>query len=180
MTSGTIPKVTTVNLSVRQLSYVTGLPQTTQLFVTAALAYGTAGQLNARLLGKFGRESMMRFGFFCMIIGGLLMLVLTQIIGDTIWTIITPTTIFLFGSVFIFPSAFASALTPFGHIAELGGALYSFLQVLGGTTLGLLVAHLPDKNALPLTIIYLFAPISSLILFEDLVIPGERILNDQK
>lgn len=138
--------------------------------VGCGLAYGIAGQINAKLVEKRGMDTMMRLGFKIMTISGILLTTGFFIFGVTALAIIIPVICFSFGATFIFPTAFARAMTPFGHIAGYAGTTYSFLQILGATVLGFLLAHLPESNQVILGIVFTVCPAIAWILYERLVV----------
>lgn len=112
--------------------------------IMAGVGYGLGGILNGRLVPKLGIETMMRLGWLIIIFSA--STILTQsFFGDVSkWGIVIPIAFIYFGSCFVWPNAFATAFTPFGHIAGYAGALYSSLQLGGGSALGALSAYLPS------------------------------------
>ena len=44
---------------------------------------------------------------------------------------------------------------PFPKIAGSAGGLFGFMVFLGGTTASLIIAHLPEHNAIPLSVMIL-------------------------
>jgi len=91
--------------------------------------------------------------------------------GVTLWSIMTPIMLFYFGSTLIWPNAFATAFTPFGHIAGYAGSLYGFMQLVGGAIMGSLVAHLPETDQRILAILIIITSLASLLIYQFWVTP---------
>jgi DHA1 family bicyclomycin/chloramphenicol resistance-like MFS transporter/DHA1 family 2-module integral membrane pump EmrD-like MFS transporter len=85
---------------------------------------------------------------------------------------VIPVALFFFGSSFIWPNAFATAFSPFGHIAGYAGALYGTTQVAGGAVLASIFAYLPDNDQLMFSIIITVSTIIAWGLYEFLVFPN--------
>lgn len=137
-------------------------------FIGGGIAYALAGWINGRLVGSFGMASMMRIGWAFMILAGVLMFMGKLLIGINVWVIMIPIVLFYFGSTFIWPNAFASAFTPFGHIAGYAGALYGFMQISGGAVISGLISYLPDTNQIPLALVFIGASALSWLVYEVL------------
>lgn len=135
-------------------------------FLGGGIAYALAGWINGKVVSQFGISNMMRFGWCIMIIAGLSLLIAKMLFGVNLWAIAIPVILFYFGSTFIWPNAFASAFTPFGHIAGYAGALYGFMQIGGGAVIGSLMAFLPHTNQIPLGIVFTLASIFAWGLYE--------------
>ncbi len=140
-------------------------------FLGCGGAYALAGWFNGRLVKKFSMNSMMRFGWSVMILSSLLLALSYFVWGVTALGIMLPGVLFYFGSTFIWPNAFASAFTPFGHIAGYAGALYGFMLMSGGGAIGMIAAHMPDTNQLPLAWVIFLTAIISWVLYEIIVVP---------
>lgn len=140
--------------------------------VGGGFGYAVAGWLNGRYVSRFGMTLMMRFGWSLMILSGMLMLVLLRVNGTTFWAIAVPVVLFYFGSTFIWPNAFATAFTPFGHIAGYAGALYGFMQLGGAAVIGVTVAHLPSNNQLPLGLVFIMGSAIAWLIYEIMVRPA--------
>lgn len=138
-------------------------------FLGGGVTYALAALLNGKLVKKYGMPMMMRSGWIIMALAGLIMLICYFLIGLNCWAIAAPAILFYFGTAFIWPNAFATAFTPFGHIAGYAGALYGSMQISGAATLGGLMSWLPDTNQIGLALVTMVAPISALIIYESLV-----------
>lgn len=140
-------------------------------FLAAAISYTTAGRLNGRLVTRFGMPVMLRIGWSIMLASAFLMLTGELITGANIYMIVIPLIIFYFGSTFIWPNAFATAFTPFGHIAGFAAALYGFMQICGAGVLAALMTYLPHHNAIPLATVMLCASALAWLIYEIAVVP---------
>jgi len=130
--------------------------------------FALAGWLNGRFVERFGMKSLLRFGWSICIFSGLFMLVTFLIHGVEAWSIIVSITLFYFGSTFIWPNVFSIAFTPYGKIAGYAGALYGSMQIGGAAAVGSLISFLPDKNQLPLALVFIIAPSLAWGIFESI------------
>jgi DHA1 family bicyclomycin/chloramphenicol resistance-like MFS transporter/DHA1 family 2-module integral membrane pump EmrD-like MFS transporter len=135
-------------------------------FLGGGAAYASAGVLNGKCVKRVGIPNMMRFGWSVMILAGVLMAVLTFLVGTTVWTVVAPALLFYFGSTFLWPNAVATAFTPFGKIAGYTGCLYGFMQICGASFMGGVMSYLPDENQLPLAAVIIFSSIASWLIYE--------------
>lgn len=134
--------------------------------VIGGVAMLIGGLLNGRLVKIYGALPLLKFGLITMIVSGLLMNLGYVLFGQTPVAIGIPLFIFILGSTFVWPNAFAEAFTPFGKIAGYAGALYSFIQLSGAGILGSIVAFLPDTNQLPLGLVFTLLPFFSWIIIK--------------
>lgn len=140
--------------------------------VICAVGYSAGAVVNARYVKKFGMPLMMRIGWSLMIVGGLLQWGGYYVSGISLSAIVLPVFVFYFGSTLIWPNAFATAFTPFGHIAGYAGSLYGFMQLVGGAIIGSLAAHLPASDQRPLALIIITTALLAFILYQCLVLPA--------
>ncbi len=132
-----------------------------------ATAFG--GWVNGRYVTRLGAHNMLRIGFSIMFIAGTIMLAGKFAFGINTFLVVAPMILFYFGVTFIWPSAFAGAFGPFGKMAGYAGALYGFMQISGGAVIGALVSYLPDKNQIPLSLVFITTSILAWIIFEKVV-----------
>ncbi|STX29527.1 multidrug resistance protein, MFS superfamily [Legionella beliardensis] len=133
------------------------------ILVGSGFAFG--GFINARLVGIYGINAMMIFGFLSQFSAGLFMLVFYLLSYLNTWVIIIPIIIFMFGSSLVFPNSSTGALIPFPKIAGTAGAVFGFMQILGGAFASGLIAFFHDENQLPMAIAFLLTSVLSIILF---------------
>ncbi len=162
-TTGPILLIRNLNLSPVAFGWIN--------FFAGAFAFATGGRLNGKLVARLGMPFMLRTGWGIMIVSAFLMLAGKVFLSTHVFAIVIPLILFYFGSTFIFPNAFATAFTPFGHIAGFTAALYGFMQICGAAVLAALMSTLPHNNAMPLSIVMLCASLLSWLIYEVFVVP---------
>lgn len=140
------------------------------MFAGSCAAYLLAGTLNSRYVKRLGGATMLRFGWACMGLSGLLMLILPLAFGISGWSIAAPMILCFFGSTFIWPNAFSIALQPFPHIAGYAGVSYRFMLLAGGAIIGSLIAYLPHFTAIPLACVLIACTALAWIVYERMVL----------
>lgn len=138
-------------------------------FVMGVCAMFLAGTINGKMVKRVGGQFLLYLGWITMFAAGCLLLVGQAFWGNNLYAIIGPVFLFIFGSFFIWPNAFAGAFTPFGHIAGYAGSLYSFIQLGGGAFLGSLTTLLPADSPLPLGIVFMLSPVLAWLCYSKLV-----------
>ena len=136
------------------------------------IGFGIGGFTNGKFVKKYGIPTMLRFGWSLMVFGGILLFMGHFIFGLELWPIVIPVAIFFYGTSFIWPNAFATAFSPFGHMAGYAGALYGTTQVGGGAVLASIFSYLPDDNQLVFSVIITIAALSAWTLYEFFVFPN--------
>jgi Bcr/CflA subfamily drug resistance transporter len=141
------------------------------LYIFSGAGFLTGGLLNMRLVAKVGIDRMVNLGFMAQLLAGLLMLVgfLTGYINVPV--IMLPVLLFMLGSSLVFPNSSAGALIPFPKIAGTAGAIYGFIQILGGAISSSLMSLLEDQNQLPIAIAFIACSIISIMVFNLLKKP---------
>lgn len=129
-----------------------------------------AGIFNGKMIGRLGKNYMLRLGWGIVFFSGLLMLFLKILNGLTVFSLIFPIFIFFFGVTLIWPNAFSGAFAPFGKVAGYAGAFYSFMQIGGGALIGWLSSFFPTSSQCPLAFLFLFVSTVAWIIFEKIVI----------
>ena len=133
-----------------------------------------ASYINGLFVGHFGTHFMLRIGWAIMIVSGVLMLLGKFMFGINIIAIVVPTILFYIGSALIWPNSFAEAFIPFGKIAGYAGALYGFLQIVGGAVASGLIAYMPNGDQSAMALIFIVAPLLAWVLFEWIVRPSYK------
>ena len=123
--------------------------------ISGGFGMGLGGLMNARLVKRCGTHAMLQFGWGMMLISGAGMLAIYIALGINIAGIMLCLFLFYFGTVFIWPNAFACVMTPFGKIAGYTGACYSALQLGGGALVSAIAAHIPAHTPVPFAVIIL-------------------------
>jgi len=134
-------------------------------FFSSGITYFLASILNGRKIKSWGSSKMLALGWGLMIVSSVVILLSQLIFGLTFWGLALPVIFFFFGSALIWPNVFASAFTPFGHIAGYAGALYGFMQLGGGALFSALMSYLPDLNAYPVSIVMIVSAALAWILY---------------
>ncbi|MDP4709173.1 MAG: multidrug effflux MFS transporter [Rickettsiaceae bacterium] len=141
-------------------------------FICGVIGFGLGGYINGKCVKKHGMHTMLRFGWSVMIFAGVLLFFGHFIFGLELLAMVIPVALFFFGSSFIWPNAFATAFSPFGHVAGYAGALYGTTQVSGGAVLASIFAYLPDNDQLVFSIIITVSTMIAWALYEFLVFPN--------
>ena len=138
-------------------------------FVSGAVAIGSAGFLNARLVSRFSAITLLMFGWRSMLAAGMLMFILKWFIPLNLYIIAVPAFIFYFGSAFIWPNLFTSAFNSVGKIAGYAGSLYGLMQIGGGAAFSALASFLPAHTQLPLALLFIISPLSAYGVFKTAI-----------
>lgn len=123
----------------------------------SAVAYGhlsiaitigliAASFINSSLVVKLGNRSMMNLGLGIMLISGVIMYAIGMFGYLNVLVVMAPVLIYIIGIGIVSANASADALTPFGHIAGVAGALYGCLQIFMSFIASSVMAHLPVRN----------------------------------
>jgi DHA1 family bicyclomycin/chloramphenicol resistance-like MFS transporter/DHA1 family 2-module integral membrane pump EmrD-like MFS transporter len=126
----------------------------------------TAGNLNGKLVKRMTSRKMMQIGWLIMVVGGLLELVGYYLYGTTLYSVLIPVVIAMFGSMLIFPNSFANAFANVEHIGGYAGALYSGIQLLGGVVFSGIISHLDNSTQLPIAWVIMVSGILSFIMYK--------------
>lgn len=109
-----------------------------------------ANIFNAKLVKRLGSTKMIYIGLSIMLFSGLLMLAFKVLLPIGVLVVLVPAMSFVFGATMIWPNTFALAFGPLGHIAGYAGAVYGFIQTMGGALFGLVISHIAEHSQLPL------------------------------
>jgi Bcr/CflA subfamily drug resistance transporter len=144
----------------------------------SGLFFIVGGFINAMIVERFGLDNMLSIGLLIMLIAGIVMLFfgLFHII-DTL-VIIVPVIIYIVGSSFIFANAYAGAMHPFEMMAGTAGAVFGFLQILGGAISSFIMSILHSYNQIPLSIILLLS--ASIALLVQYFVNKTKLLRNGK
>jgi DHA1 family 2-module integral membrane pump EmrD-like MFS transporter len=121
--------------------------------VISGLFIGRA--LNTLLLSRLAIKHIMRIGLACLFVAGISLLVPGLFNVINLPVIIIPVTIFVIGTGFIVPNAFALSLEPFAQNAGVASALYGSLILLIAFIVTSVVAIVPSHNQILLAVTYL-------------------------
>lgn len=135
------------------------------IYIFSGIGFALGGFLNMKLVIKLGIDRMMNIGFLSQFSAGLLMLFFYLLGYINTAVIVVPILLFMIGSSLVFPNSSAGALTPFPKIAGTAGALFGFMQILGGACSSSLVALSHDENQLPIAIAFIITALLSTLIF---------------
>lgn len=135
------------------------------LYIFSGIGFATGAFLNVKFVTRFGIDKMMELGFFCQLSAGGLMLFFYLLGYINTYVIIAPILLFMMGSSLVFPNSSAGALTPFPKIAGMAGALFGFVQILGGAISSSAVALAQDENQFPIAIAFIITALLSMLVF---------------
>jgi len=118
----------------------------------AGLFFIVGGFANAMLVTRFGLDKMLKVGLAIMLLAGLIMLVF-GLFGDiNTFVIMFPVVIYILGTSMIFSNAYAGAFHPFPKIAGTAGAIFGFLQIIGGAISSMIMSFVHAYNQIPLSL----------------------------
>jgi len=140
-------------------------------FLSLCTAMSIGSNINARLVQRFGLDTMLNTGWLLIFLGGVIMALGYLVFGMTAVAIFVPVILVYFGSTFIFANTFAGAFANIGTIAGSAGGLYGSIQIAGGAVIGGLIAYLPEANQLPLAFIYIVSSALAWIAYTLIVKP---------
>ncbi|KTD67565.1 multidrug effflux MFS transporter [Legionella shakespearei] len=138
------------------------------IYIFSGIGFAAGGFLNMRFVTRLGIDRMMNIGFLCQLCAGLIMLSFYLLGYINTYVIVAPILLFMMGSSLVFPNSSAGALTPFPKIAGTAGALFGFVQILGGAISSSIVALSHDKNQLPIAIAFIITALLSILSFRTL------------
>lgn len=115
------------------------------------LSMGSIGAfINARLIGRWRRTTLMRLGFSLFCLAGTVLLTTCLTLPQDPLGVIVPLLVVNLAGNFIWANATANAMTPFGHLAGYAATLFTFFQYAGGAIISSVLTLMPDYSAVPL------------------------------
>jgi len=136
------------------------------MFGLSATGMALAGIINSRMLAKFSSIAMMKFGLVMMLLSGILMLIFYYLFGFSLFVIVIPLWLFLFGSSFIWPNSFSNCFEAVPAGGGIVGAVYTLMQQSGGSIVGSCASFLKDVNQISLSCIFISAALYSLLILK--------------
>lgn len=130
----------------------------------AGLFFIVGGFINAMVVERYGFQKMLMVGLLIMVIASIVMLLFGLVNKINTMVIMLPVMIYIIGSSFIFSNAYAGAMSPFSKIAGTAGALFGFIQILGGAMSSALMSLFKNYNQIPLAIILLCSALLALLI----------------
>lgn len=135
------------------------------VYIFSGLGFSLGGFLNMKFVIRLGIELMMKIGVVFQLFAGILMLVFYYLEFFNTIVIVLPILFFMLGSSLVFPNSSAGALTPFPKIAGTAGALFGFMQILGGAIASSLIALTDRHDQLPIALAFIITASMSLFIF---------------
>lgn len=86
---------------------------------------------------------------------GVLILTFNYLFTLKPWMIIAPAFILIIGTTLIFINCFILGFSTTSHMAGYAGALYSFMQLLGGLLFGTIISHINSNSPIPMGILFI-------------------------
>ena len=145
----------------------------------AGLFFIIGGLINALLVEKTGLYFMLKVGLVIMLLGGFAMLAFGLTSTINAWVIMIPVIIYIIGSSMIFANAYAGAFHPFPTIAGTAGAIFGFLQILGGALSSALMSYMRTYSQIPLSLVLIGSAIIALVAISLLTRGYELKKDDQ-
>lgn len=108
-------------------------------------------------------------GIICFFVASTIMFCFALLHMLSFWEITAPMMLYMFGGSFIFPNAFAGALTPFGKIAGIASAVVGYIQISGGALTSGVISASPDNTQLPLAIMLLTTSFIAIVSYYFLI-----------
>lgn len=131
----------------------------------SGLFFIVGGLMNALFVERMGLHNMLLIGLGIMFLGSLVMLIFGLIHIIDVTVIMIPVITYILGSSLIFSNAYAGAMHPFSETAGTAGAVFGFIQILGGAVSSFLMSLMHNYNQVPLAIILLLSSVLAAILF---------------
>ena len=130
-----------------------------------ALSYCCGSFSNTYLIKRHSILTMLLLGIVLIAVGSLSMLIFSMLFAPTnVLLFIIPMVIVVAGQGFLFPNIAAAAITPFPKIAGVASSLFGFMQSLGGAVTSAIVALIPQKTPLSLSLVLIAAVLVSLVM----------------
>lgn len=151
------------------LHKVLGLPAVTigWLYLLSGSMFLVGAIFNGKYVAVFGINLILQLGYLFQLLAGMSMLFFYLMGYINLAVIVGPIMLFMLGSSFVFPNAFAGALRSFHNIAGTAAALFGFLQIVGGVISSSLLAISHDDNQLPIAIALTISATLSCLIFRN-------------
>lgn len=130
----------------------------------AGLFFIVGGFINAMIVERFGLQKMLFTGLLIMLIGSIVMLGFGLHGTLNTFVVMVPVVIYIVGSSMVFSNAYAGAMHPFTLTAGTAGAVFGFLQILGGAVSSFLMSLMHEYNQIPLAFVLLLSSMLALFI----------------
>jgi DHA1 family bicyclomycin/chloramphenicol resistance-like MFS transporter len=138
-------------------------------FATVNLGQLGGAALSTRLAVRVGIERTVAVGLVFYVVGGVALASL--LVGGVRHpaAVIVPMAAFQFGNGLVMPNTLAGAIAPFRRTAGSASALAGFVQMVAGTSTGIVLGRLHDGSARPMGLLVLGAALAAAVSFRLLV-----------
>ncbi len=143
--------------------YGVGEQQFGLYFMLVVVGYITGTQLSAKLGQTKSHDSLILLGSSLLIMAGLSMVVLVQLEGANVLSVIGPMTCFLVGVGIVMPQSMAAALRNYPKIAGTASGLLGFVQMAIAGIAGMIVGHSYNASATPMALVILMMAVLCLL-----------------
>ena len=86
------------------------------------------------------------------LVGGIVLIALALAASTTVWAIVGPTTIYLFGVGMLMANSMAGAIGPYPRAAGAASAFLGFTQMSIAALVGAAIGHAADGTQMPMVI----------------------------
>jgi len=122
-------------------------------FGISVIGYIIGTLIGARLAGRLGIDKTIIAGACLLCLGGLAMLLFTNMATAQGWQIVIPFFIYLIGVGLTMPQCMAGALEPFAEMAGTASSAHGCIQMTSGAAAGIIVAQSLGQTPLPLAVL---------------------------
>lgn len=152
---------------------VLGLPPNLygMCFAAAVAGYIAGAIISGRIVRSLGLERMVPLGAAVCAAGGLAMAAIALAGIESVWSVLGPMVVYMFGVGFVLPNAMAGALGPYPTKAGAASALLGFTQMSIAALVGLAVGAAFDGTARPMAVTVALMAVAS-VLFHRFLVRG--------
>ncbi|UCH76156.1 MAG: multidrug effflux MFS transporter [Rhodospirillales bacterium] len=138
-------------------------------FGAAVAGYIVGAIVSGRIVRHLGLERMVPLGASICAAGGLAMAGLVLAGIETVWSVLGPMMVYMFGVGFVLPNAMAGALGPFPTRAGAASALLGFTQMGLAALVGIAVGAAFDGTARPMAVTIALSGLAAMLVHRGLV-----------
>jgi len=138
-------------------------------FAAAVAGYIAGAVTSGRIVKRVGLERMVPLGAGICAAGGLAMAGIAVAGIETVWSVLAPMIVYMFGVGFVLPNAMAGALGPFPTRAGAASALLGFTQMGLAALVGVAVGTAFDGTARPMAVTVALSGLAAMLVHRILV-----------
>jgi len=135
--------------------------------VFGACGYMLGSLTSSYLVNIFESETIIKYGLIGLALICIIFFSFQILHLANVYTFVIPMFMILMMIGLVYPHCIAGALSPFPQMAGSASALFGCMVFFGGTLSSIIISHLPENNAIPLSFILLVQSflLNSIILF---------------